>query len=225
MAGAATPRTGRSARSTCPCINWVLLAAVVAAGARLSVVQQPGRGLRHRRDRRPWRSTPSWLLRGHAFAVEMAHCACAAGLPRSFLSSISPSSAPTSIKIVEGGWFPLADRARRVRAARHLEARAARSSSSACARGAIPLEPFIESIAIRPADARAGHRRVPDREPGRRAPRPAAQPQPQQGAARARGAAHGVTEDVPHVPDAERVEVEDLGDGLLPHDRSLRLQG
>ena len=63
---------------------------------------------------------------------------------------------------------------------------AARCCMDALAEETMPLDALHREHRGEPADARAGHRGVPDRDAGSRAARAAAQPQAQQGAARAR---------------------------------------
>ena len=76
--------------------------------------------------------------------------------------------------------------------------------------GAIPLEPFIKSITEHPW-LRVPGTAVFSRQPGRRTACPAAQPESQQGTARASSIAYGSFEDIPHVPDSQRIDVVPLG--------------
>ena len=87
----------------------------------------------------------------------------------------------------------------------------------------VPLEDFLKSLFLDPPHARAGHRGVPHRHARGHAARAAAQPQPQQGAARARGVpdrrgargAVGVDQGAGGVPEARQ--------RLLARARQLRL--
>ena len=97
--------------------------------------------------------------------------------------------ASNSLKIPAGGWFPLLIGAivftllttwKRGRAL--LMERLSEDS--------MPLGLFIDSIEASPPDARFRHRGVPDVDGGSRAARAAAQPEAQQGAARARHLPH-----------------------------------
>ena len=171
-----------------PFINWSLLIAVMLLVARLPQLGQPGRRLRHRGDAGDADRLGADLLRD-APAVALAaagsrsrsRCRCLL-IDLAFLAS-------NSLKIPDGGWFPLLigavvftllttwKRGRDVLLDRLSE-------------DTMPLDVFIESIAASPADARAGHRGVPDLDAEPRAARAAAQPEAQQGAARARRVPH-----------------------------------
>ena len=94
--------------------------------------------------------------------------------------------ASNSLKIPDGGWFPLAHRRRRVHAADDVEARPRAADASACPKTRCRSTSSSRASRRRPPTRVAGHGRVPDVDAGPRAARAAAQPEAQQGAARAR---------------------------------------
>ena len=96
--------------------------------------------------------------------------------------------------------------------------------ASACATTRIAARQLHQTSASSAADARAGHRGLPDRRPGRGAARAAAQPQAQQGAARAQPVPHRASSR--DAVDRRRRALRDRGarPRLLADDAELRLQ-
>ena len=146
--------------------------------------------------RRIW----GWSRAGRAAP---SRCRCCA-IDLAFLAS-------NSLKIPERRLVPAADRRRRVHAAHDLEARP-RAADGAAGRGLDAARPLHREHRGEPADARAGHRGVPDVDRRPRAARAAAQPEAQQGAARARRVPHD-----PHAGHSARagrrsaIAIRDLG--------------
>ncbi len=94
--------------------------------------------------------------------------------------------ASNSLKVPAGGWFPLLIGAV-VFTLLTTWKRGRVLLMQRLAEDSMPLELFIESIDVEPADARRGHCDFPDVDRRSRAARAAAQPQAQQGAARTGG--------------------------------------
>jgi KUP system potassium uptake protein len=109
------------------------------------------------------------------------------------------------LKIPDGGWFPLAAGATCLPADEHLEARRAVAQRAHQRRGH-RTRVFIDALLVSmPCACRA--RGVHDVEQRPRAERHAAQPDAQQGAARAGAGVSVEVFDVPYVPEIDRVEI------------------
>ena len=208
-----------------PFINWSLLVAVIAAGRRLPELGQPRRRLRHRGHAGDDdRLDPD--LRRDAQAVELAAVRSRSRSRRRCCSSTSRSSRRTRSRspkaagsrcVIGGIVFTLLTTWKRGRA---LLMRPARR------RTRMPLDVFIQSIEAVAADARAGHGGVPDVDAEPRAARAAAQPEAQQGAARARRVPHASSPATSRsCADEDRIEIKSLGCDFYQFDRVLRLQG
>ena len=90
--------------------------------------------------------------------------------------STSRSSAPTSLKIPHGGWFPLVIGAVHLHADDDLEDRPAARGRAADRARACRSSDFLAGVDARTAGARAGHRGLHDRAAARHAAGAAAQP-------------------------------------------------
>ena len=107
-----------------PFVNWALMVGGDRAGADLPDLVQPGLGLWHRGDRRDAdRHLPAGVLLVIACGAGNGGWRCRSSL--AFFIVDGAYFAANITKIPDGGWFPLADRRRRLHAADHLGARAA----------------------------------------------------------------------------------------------------
>ena len=104
-----TPARVAEGRSTSRSINWGLLVLVIAAGAGLQIVVEPGRRLWHRGDRH---DVHRHLLAGVLLVSPCGtgtagwRCRCSA----LFLIVDVAYFASNLTKVPDGGWFPLVDR-------------------------------------------------------------------------------------------------------------------
>ena len=87
------------------------------------------------------------------------------------------------LKVVEGGWMPLALGAL-VMVVMYTWRRGSRLLFDKTRKTEMPLDPLVATLERKPPHARAGHRGVPDQRSDLRADRDDAQPQALQGAAR-----------------------------------------
>ena len=160
-----------------------------AGGGDVPLVEQPGGGLRHRGDAGHADHHHADLLRDplRAGSTRCALCIAATGCvlrgrPRC-------SSPPTCSSCSHGGWFPLLIGGVHLHADDDLEGRPRHPEREAARRRDRPAE--LPGVGVRqPADARGRHGGVPHRRAGHGAQRAAAQPQAQQGAARAQPVRH-----------------------------------
>ena len=95
------------------------------------------------------------------------------------------------VKFMDGAWFPLAARHRRVHPAAHLGARSSAADRRRFAKDGVALDDFLPGLMLAPPARVPGTAVFLTAQTGICAQGPAAQPQAQQGAARAQRAADG----------------------------------
>ena len=197
-----------------PEVNWLLMVGCVAPGARLPVVEQPGRGVRHRGDRHDGdhHVLSTWSSRASAGA---GRCGAWPLLGCCSSRSTSRSSAPTWPRSRTAAGSRSLIAGVRLRAHDDLEAGPAAAHGDRCAERRCRSTCSCADVARQQAGPRVPGTAVflTSRAVGRPAGA-AAPPQAQQGAARARGDPVAADARLPPVPPEERLEIRDLGHGV-----------
>ena len=132
-----------------PAVNWMLLRGGDRRGDRLRLVVAPRRRVRRRGDCAPCWSTRCSPSSSSAtrWRYPLWLCLLATGF---FLVIDLAFFSATLLKVADGGWFPLAIGAVRLRHDDDLAARPRASCSSACATSSVPLEAFLKSLFLDP---------------------------------------------------------------------------